>query len=103
MRYVCEDPNDALQRRLTEDMDTCAYTHFGMLEKTGAIEAPRAEEPLVPAPRAVGAVEARAVEERAVAEPKREFEPAYALIGLAILVAIAAFLYVRRKRGHAAR
>ena len=100
MRYVCEDPNDALQRRLMEDMDTCAYTHFGMLEKTGAIEAPRAEEPLVPAPRAV---EARAVEERAVAEPKREFEPAYALIGLAAFVAIAVFLYARRKRGHAAR
>jgi hypothetical protein len=100
MRYVCEDPNDALQRRLMEDMDTCAYTHFGMLEKTGAVEAPRAEEPLVPAPRAV---EARAVEERAVAEPKREFEPAYALIGLAVFVAIAVFLYARRKRGHAAR
>jgi hypothetical protein len=100
MRYVCEDPNDALQRRLMEDMDTCAYTHFGMLEKTGAIEAPRAEEPLVPAPRAV---EARAVEERAVAEPKREFEPAYALIGLAVFVAVAVFLYARRKRGHAAR
>ena len=100
MRYVCEDPNDALQRRLMEDMDTCAYTHFGMLEKTGAIEAPRAEEPLVPAPRAV---EARAVEARAAAEPKRDFEPAYALIGLAILVAIAAFLYARWKRGHAAR
>ena len=100
MRYVCEDPNDALQRRLMADMDTCAYTHFGMLEKTGAIEAPRAEEPLVPAPRAVGE---RAVEERAVAEPKRDVEPAYALIGLAILVAIAAFLYARRKRGHAAR
>jgi hypothetical protein len=101
MRYVCEDPNDALQRRLMEDMDTCAYTHFGMLEKTGAIEAPRAEEPLVPAPRAVEA--ARAVEERAVAEPKREFEPAYALIGLAVFVAVAVFLYARRKRGHAAR
>jgi hypothetical protein len=100
MRYVCEDPNDALQRRLMEDMDTCAYTHFGMLEKTGAIEAPRAEEPLVPAPRAV---EARAVEERAVAEPKRDFEPAYALIGLAVFVAVAVFLYARRKRGHAAR
>jgi hypothetical protein len=100
MRYVCEDPNDALQRRLMEDMDTCAYTHFGMLEKTGAIEAPRAEEPLVPAPRAV---EARAVEARAVEEPKREFEPAYALIGLAVFVAIAVFLYARRKRGHAAR
>jgi hypothetical protein len=86
-------------------MDTCAYTHFGMLEKTGAIEAPRAEEPLVPAPRAVEAraVEARAVEERAVAEPKREFEPAYALIGLAVFVAVAVFLYARRKRGHAAR
>jgi hypothetical protein len=97
---VCEDPNDALQRRLMEDMDTCAYTHFGMLEKTGAVEAPRAEEPLVPAPRAV---EARAVEERAVAEPKREFEPAYALIGLAVFVAVAVFLYARRKRGHAAR
>lgn len=100
MRYVCEDPNDALQRRLMEDMDTCAYTHFGMLEKTGAIEAPRAEEPLVPAPRAV---EARAVEERAAAEPKRDFEPPYALIGLAVFVAIAVFLYARRKRGHAAR
>lgn len=101
MRYVCEDPNDALQRRLMEDMDTCAYTHFGMLEKTGAIDAPRAEEPLVPAPRAVEA--ARAVEERAVAEPKREFEPAYALIGFAVFVAVAVFLYARRKRGHAAR
>jgi hypothetical protein len=38
--YMCEDPNDALQRRMHEDMDTCAYTHHGMLRKTGAIEPP---------------------------------------------------------------
>ena len=42
--YMCEDPNDALQRRMHEDMDTCAFTHHGMLRKTGALETP-AEPP----------------------------------------------------------
>lgn len=38
--YMCEDPNDALQRRMHEDMDTCAFTHHGMLRKTGVLEPP---------------------------------------------------------------
>jgi hypothetical protein len=37
MEYTCEDTNVALQRRLQEDMDTCAFTHFGILESAGVV------------------------------------------------------------------
>ena len=99
MQYVCEDPNDALQRRMHEDMDTCAFTHFGMLEKTGAIDAPRASRPDEPpaAPRAVA-------EERAPSEgaPARGTEPPYALLALAAVAVVAGALYYLRRKGRAA-
>lgn len=40
MEYTCEDTNIALQRRLHDDMDTCAFTHFGLLETTGVVQPP---------------------------------------------------------------
>lgn len=91
MVYVCEDPNDALQRRMHEDMDTCAFTHFGMLEKTGAIEA-RAET----------------TDERATLAPPRaavlapvpglSIEPAHVAVFVAVLAALALYVYSRRKK-----
>ena len=99
MGYACEDPNDALQRRLMEDMDTCAYTHFGMLEKTGAVDAPRASRADEPpaAPRFVA--EKSAPSEQA---PTRASEPPYALLALAAVAAIAAVAYYMRRKGRAA-
>ena len=100
MGYVCEDPNTALQRRLMEDMDTCAYTHFGLLEKTGAIDAPppaRRDEPPAAPPRVVAAQYAPPAD-----APARGGEPAYALLALAAIAAIAGGLYYMRRKGRAA-
>lgn len=92
MVYVCEDPNDALQRRMHEDMDTCAFTHFGMLEKTGAIEA-RADE--APFERATLAPPRAAV---LAPVPALSIEPAHVAALIAILAALAWYVYARRKR-----
>ena len=51
MEYTCEDTNIALQRRLHDDMDTCAFTHFGLLETTGVVQPPRVPAPVAPVPR----------------------------------------------------
>lgn len=99
MVYVCEDPNDALQRRMHEDMDTCAFTHFGMLEKTGAIES-RAQ------PADGAALEPRAAfEPRATVAPPRVdvLAPEPHSIGLVhVVIAVAAVAaiawYMHRKR-----
>jgi hypothetical protein len=93
MGYLCEDPNDALQRRLMEDMDTCAHTHFGMLEKTGAIDAP--VEPREP----------RGTHEppRATLAPLPEaaatgITTTHVLLALAAVAAVVWFVHSRRKR-----
>jgi hypothetical protein len=92
MGYLCEDPNDALQRRLMEDMDTCAHTHFGMLEKTGAIDAPA--EPREP----------RELEPpRATLAPPPEaaatgITTTHVLLALAAVAAVVWFVHSRRKR-----
>jgi hypothetical protein len=94
MGYLCEDPNDALQRRMHEDMDTCAFTHFGMLEKTGAIEA-RAERTDQLDPRATYAPPRAAVLAPA---PAVSIGPEHVVLALAALAAIALYVHSRRKR-----
>ena len=75
-----------------EDMDTCAFTHFGMLEKTGAIEA-RAEE--TTEERATLAPPRAAV---LAPVPARSIEPAHVAVLVAALAALALYLYSRRKK-----
>ena len=92
MVYVCEDPNDALQRRMHEDMDTCAFTHFGMLEKTGAIEA-RAEE-MEPLERATLAPPRAAV---LAPVPALSIGPAHVVVFIAVLAALAWYVHSRKR------
>lgn len=96
MVYVCEDPNDALQRRMHEDMDTCAFTHFGMLEKTGAVEA---------VPSRAQPADGAAYEPRATVAPPRvevlapephSIELLHVVIAVAAVAAIAWYMHRRR-------